>query len=86
MVARPNRPIYQACVPPKSHPPTSLELFVPVSGASMKTSGPASATVSKGSMVHRTELLPCKCQSAASTSSFPGYGTRQGGRAAALPR
>jgi hypothetical protein len=55
MVTRPNQPIYPACVPPKSHPPTSRALFVPVSGASPKTDGPASATVSKGSLVHRTE-------------------------------
>jgi hypothetical protein len=47
MVARPNKPIYPACVPPKSHPPTSRELFVPASGTSPKTSVPASATVSK---------------------------------------
>jgi hypothetical protein len=57
MVARPDKPIYPACVPPQSHPPTSRELFVPVSGASPKTSSDASATVSESSLVHRTEPL-----------------------------
>jgi hypothetical protein len=79
MVARPKQPIYPACVPPsKSHPPTSCELFVPVSGASPKTSGPASGTVSKGSLVQDQTSYLRKYQSAASTSSLPRYGTRQG--------
>ena len=79
MVARPNQPIYPACVPPsKSHPPTSCELFVPVSGASPKTSGPASGTVSKGSLVQDQTSYLRKYQSAASTSSLPRYGTQQG--------
>ena len=55
MVARPDKPIYPACVPPQSHPPTSRELFVPVSGASPKTTGPTSTIVSKGSLVHGTK-------------------------------
>ena len=85
MVARPNQPIYPASMPPKSHPPTSRELFVPVSGASPKTSGHAAATVSKDSLVHRTEpptFANISPQQARAASLAMGLG--KGGAAAAL--